>query len=355
MRSTYRIFIVEDNDDHFEIVKGLLSPDDLGVESFVRATSIGEAEEILVANRFDVILLDLSLPDSTPEKTIDRIVCKAPNTAIVVLTSLSDARLAERALIGGAQDYIDKYSLDGETLVRTITHAVERKRILCQLEQKNQELERFAGLLAHEIATPVQAMATALWLARSTLDPTASEGINEAVRLGVEAGNHLRRLINDLLSLATSDSLEAMAQVDMNKIASDAIQYCVMLHPSNDYKIEIQGELPKLVANEVMLKQVLQNLLLNAIRYRRKEFLEIQIYGEESKSDTQVYVRDNGRGIAQEHLESIFSMFYKIDSSEGKGIGLGFCRQVLEKLGGKLWVESQVEVGSIFGFSLPAR
>ncbi|WP_309381473.1 hybrid sensor histidine kinase/response regulator [Cerasicoccus frondis] len=355
MRSKYNVFVVEDNDDHFDIIRGLLSANQMNVKSLVRAQSSAEADRLLKENNFDVILLDLSLPDSSPMETIDLATAYAPNTAIIVLTSLSEDDLIERALAAGAQDYIDKYSLDSNTLEKSITHAVERKRILCQLAHKNQELERFGSLLAHEIANPVQTMATALWLAQDALPAEANPDIRDAIQLGVKSGEHLRQLISDLLKLTTEDSLERISWVDLNQVATEVIQYCLLLHPSKDYSIEIMGDLPRVVASETIIKQVLQNLLVNAIRYRRDAFLEIKIYGELHDGEHRIFISDNGQGIAREDQEKIFSMFYRHHSSVGKGIGLGFCRRVLEKHGGKLWVESEVGAGSTFCFSLPQK
>ncbi|WP_269541580.1 ATP-binding response regulator [Cerasicoccus fimbriatus] len=353
MRSKYNVFVVEDNDDHFNIIKGLLSANQMNVNSLVRAQSSHEAERVLKENNFDVILLDLSLPDSSPAETIDLATAFAPNTAIIVLTSLSEDDLIERALSAGAQDYIDKYSLDSNTLEKSITHAVERKRILCQLSHKNQELERFGSLLAHEIANPVQTMATALWLAQDALSRSGNEDVLDAINLGVKSGDHLRQLISDLLKLTTEDSLERVSWVDLHHVATEVIQYCLLLHPTKDYSIEILGDLPRVMACETIIKQVLQNLLVNAIRYRREEFLKIQIFSKSNDDDHRICVSDNGQGISSEEREKIFSMFYRHRSSKGKGIGLGFCRRVLEKHGGKLWVDSEVGVGSTFYFSLP--
>lgn len=353
MRSKYNVFVVEDDDDHFNIIKGLLSANQMNVNSLVRAQSSDEAERLLKENNFDVILLDLSLPDSSPTETIDLVTAFAPNTAIIVLTSLSEEDLLERALVAGAQDYIDKYSLNTSTLEKSIMHAVERKRILCQLSHKNQELERFGSLLAHEIANPVQTMATALWLAQDALSSSGNTDVLDAINLGVKSGDHLRKLIGDLLKLTTEDSLERISWMDLHHVALEVIQFCILLHPTKDYSIEIVGQLPRVMASETIIKQVLQNLLVNAIRYRREDFLKIEIFSESNGDDHLIGVRDNGQGIASEEREKIFSMFYRHRSSQGKGIGLGFCRRVLEKHGGKLWVESEVGAGSTFYFSLP--
>jgi chemotaxis family two-component system sensor kinase Cph1 len=117
-----------------------------------------------------------------------------------------------------------------------------------------------------------------------------------------------------------------------------------------------RSPLPMVIGNEVLLAQVFQNLISNALKYRSERPLEVHISGETSGPECTFSIRDNGIGIAPEYHERIFGVFKRLHRDEypGTGIGLAICKGVVERLGGRIWVESELGVGADFRFALRA-
>jgi signal transduction histidine kinase len=116
------------------------------------------------------------------------------------------------------------------------------------------------------------------------------------------------------------------------------------------------GELPTVLGDDVLLAQLFQNLITNAIKYRREQPPEVLISAKEQGEFWQFSVRDNGIGIDPAYHDRIFGLFKRLHGREvpGTGLGLAICRKITEKHGGRIWVESELGRGSVFHFTLPA-
>ena len=352
----YRLLIVEDNDDHADLINHVLSQKSSVTFDSLRARDAKDALEKLEKNDFEVILLDLNLPDSAPEETLKTFTTRFPNLPIVVFTALADERLIANALKWGAQDYLDKSHLRND-MVRSIRYAIERKRVLDLLEQQNDELKRFAQTVAHEVKSPVQTILTAFSLVRESTSGALDERLNKLIDLGLQSSDHLSRLVNEMLSFAESntDHIEKES-VDTDSLAREVIDSLQMMDGYSDSDFEIVDQLPSVPAFRSQLRQVFHNLLSNTIRYRTEDHLHVELSARESNDEWTFCIADNGIGIDPEHHQRIFDSLYRVHSRDeipGTGIGLGFVKSVIERHGGKTWVESELGSGSSFYFTLP--
>ncbi|MEX2577515.1 MAG: ATP-binding protein [Verrucomicrobiales bacterium] len=356
-KSRYRLLLIEDDDEQAESILSNLHDGGRVGFSVTRVKTEEEGLRLKGDQEFDAILLDLGLSGRDPRKTLRQYTECYREVPIVVLTSSIDEKLLRQAISWGAQDLLEKAEVRGGVIARSIRYSVERKRALLQLEQKNQDLKGFAHTVAHELKTPLQSIVTALGIAKETSSEQLPDNVRQLLSMGFESSNHLSNLINDLLAFAESDpGSETTGKVDLDSLARSAIAELQVADGADGARFEIVGPLPEVKGVHSRLRQVMRNLIANAIKYRREEPLVVEISSECRKGECTIRVKDNGLGIAPENLERIFESFYRVHSRDeipGTGIGLGFAREVVERHGGTLGVESEEGVGSTFYFTLP--
>jgi signal transduction histidine kinase len=240
--------------------------------------------------------------------------------------------------------------------VGTYVDITDRKRAAEALESTNEELRSFAYVLMHGLQEPLRMVVdfTRL-LAQETKGKLGAEAekylsSSDAAALKVEA------ILKELLRYweVTQRSGENLSQVDCNRVLS---QVLLNLQPEirQNSAIVTSDQLPILVADEVMVLQVFQNLIGNSVKYRGEAAPEIHVSAVRAGERWQFSVRDNGIGIDRADAARVFDMFDRSvgDRVPRAGFGLALCRKVVERHGGRIWVESEVEQGASFRFTIP--
>jgi signal transduction histidine kinase len=223
------------------------------------------------------------------------------------------------------------------------------------LERSNIELEQFAYMAAHDLKGPlivVESYINKLHRRyKEKLDPDAERFIGEAVG-GIE---RMKLLINDLLSYAKAGTqTNKFELIDCNNAVERAVA---------NLKVEIEGrnaivtydQLPSIFADEIQMVQLFQNLIGNGIKFCRADQPRIHVSAEDNDIAWILSVRDNGIGIAPEDTDSIFEIFKRLHNSSeysGTGIGLAICKKIVERHGGRIWVESELGKGTSFYFTV---
>jgi PAS domain S-box-containing protein len=225
-----------------------------------------------------------------------------------------------------------------------------------ELERSNQDLEQFAYVASHDLQEPLRAVAGCGQILErryaDKLEPAAMGLIHHMV----EGAARMQALILDLLAfsrvgargheLVPTDSAQAVARA--MKLLDAAI-----LESHAELTI---GELPRVRADAEQLGQLFQNLVGNAIKYRGSEPVRIAIGARPFGADYEFWVQDNGIGIEPQYFEKIFVLFQRLHTREeypGTGIGLAICKRIVERHGGRIWVESELGRGTTFHFTLP--
>jgi PAS domain S-box-containing protein len=234
--------------------------------------------------------------------------------------------------------------------------AEERERLTLELKRSNEELSQFAHIVAHDLQSPLRGVMSFAQLlqrrAKANLPGEAPEFLNQII------GNatRMQELVKALLRFA---------QVGQGGMEKTPVEMDVVLKAALDSlqaQIEEQGAritqdaLPRVMGDFILLAQVLQNLIGNAITYRgQRERPEIRVTGTENEREWVIAVKDNGEGIAPEHLQMIFEPLKRLRGAEvpGTGLGLATCERIVNRHGGRIWAESEVGVGSTFYFTLP--
>jgi signal transduction histidine kinase len=243
--------------------------------------------------------------------------------------------------------------------VTDVSQAARRERTLRKqreaLAAKNGELEQFTHFVSHDLQQPLRQMASLCGLLELALPAEAEDARRVLSRISGSA-SRLRTLVRDLLRFchAGRDELE-FETTELGacmELALDALAVRVA-----ETGAEVQRtELPAVDGDGVLLTQVFQNLLGNAFKFSNTESPIVEVTSKIEDDVVIVGVRDNGIGLEATAAERIFDPFVRVDGNyEGSGIGLAVCRRVIERHGGKIWVESTPGEGAHFRFSLPVK
>ena len=233
----------------------------------------------------------------------------------------------------------------------------ERNRVSEQLARSNADLEQFAYVASHDLQEPLRMISSYLSLLEKRFSGTLDTDTKEFMFFAVDGAMRLRALINDLLEYSRIGRTGAKHErVETDKVLSQVLQNLEV--GISETKAEIKlGPLPRLNIVRMEVVQLFQNLIGNAIKYRNTEKpLLIEISTREEHGQAIFSVRDNGIGIEKEFAERIFLVFQRLHGKNqypGTGIGLAICKKIVERYGGKIWVESNLGEGSHFQFTLP--
>lgn len=245
-----------------------------------------------------------------------------------------------------------------ETLAILTDLALARADLIEQLERSNRELEQFAYVASHDLQEPLRTIASYAELVaqrnREKLDDKAKRHIDYIV----DGSTRMQALIDDLLRFSRIGTrAHVLEPVDAGEAVREATESLKVVIDEAGASVET-GDLPMVNADRLQLTQLFQNLLTNAIKYRGDEPPRIRIEASVEDLFAEFSVRDNGLGIEPKHAERIFTIFQRLHTRQeypGTGIGLAICKKIVERHGGRIWVESDGEAGSTFYFTLPVR
>ncbi len=234
----------------------------------------------------------------------------------------------------------------------------ERRRIEEALRQSNEELERFASVASHDLQEPLRMVTSYSQLLARRYHGQLDEQADEFIGFITDGAKRMNRLVQDLLLHARSTSSEPLQLRPANANVALALALANLGERIDETRPTLTWDpLPELLAVEGLLAQVFQNLISNALKYMRPDVTpEIHVSAERKGAEWIISVRDNGQGIAPEHQKRIFTLFTRLHGKDvsGSGIGLATVKRIVERHGGRIWVESEPGIGSTFFFTLPA-
>ncbi|MBU0663665.1 MAG: GAF domain-containing protein [Proteobacteria bacterium] len=250
------------------------------------------------------------------------------------------------------------YDSDGKRIgaIETIRDITAIKEIETNLARSNRELEQFAYIASHDLQEPLRKIAGFTELLASRYKGTFDEKGESYMDYIVDGATRMRTLINDMLSYSRIiHNTRELAETDCSKVVSKVLQDMELSIKENKAEI-VCGPLPVIQVDKAQLGQLFQNLIANAIRYHGAEPPRITINATCQQNEWLFSVSDNGIGIAPEFYQRIFAIFQRLHTRAeypGTGIGLAICQKIVERHGGKIWVESKEGSGSTFFFTLP--
>jgi len=227
-----------------------------------------------------------------------------------------------------------------------------------ELARSNAELEQFAYVASHDLQEPLRMVSSFTQLLGKRYRGKLDQDADEFIGFAVDGATRMQRLINDLLAYSRVGTRgKPFKPVDCQGIFSQARDNLMKVIDESEAVIT-QEPLPTVLGDEVQLLQLFQNLVANAIKFHNQAPTKIRVSAEKSGPEWIFAIKDNGIGIAPEHQKRIFSIFQRLHHRSeypGTGIGLALCKKIVERHGGRIWVESQPGQGSTFYFSIPGE
>ncbi|MES2486418.1 MAG: ATP-binding protein, partial [Bacteroidota bacterium] len=230
------------------------------------------------------------------------------------------------------------------------------KRQVIELQHKNEELEQFNYISSHDLQEPLRTVSNYIEMLQEDYPEQIHGEVKEHLQSIDSAVSRMLKLVRSLLEFGKLGQDRKMSFIDSQMVINHVLADLKGLIEANNATVLVKGELPKLYAYETELRQLLQNLINNAVKFKKKETPpQITISCKSIDGYFRFAIADNGIGIAPEHKAKIFNIFqrlHKQDVYEGHGIGLANCKKIAELHGGKIWVQSEPDIGSTFKFTV---
>jgi chemotaxis family two-component system sensor kinase Cph1 len=283
-----------------------------------------------------------------------RLLCKDQEVrwANVTVSAMRDAKGTPQYLICAIED-ISERKLVQELLQASLD---TQTRYAQELTRSNAELEQFSYVASHDLQAPLSTIAGYAQLLEKRCHNQLDAQGNKFIRNIVNSCGRMQALIDDLLEYSrVGRSEKPFDVIDCNLVFEDAcanLQLAIRQHQAS----VTRGDLPRVRGDSFQLLQLFQNLIGNAIKYRSSEAPMVRVSASRQGDSWVFSVQDNGIGIAEQYHPRIFQLFQRLHSQKqysGTGIGLAICQRIVDRHGGRLWVESEPNRGSTFYFSIP--
>lgn len=384
-KAVKNLLVVEDNIGDARLIKELLRGTDFEQYELTYVHSIDELE-VFKKSHFQAILLDLHLSHVKPTETFKFVNDMYPTTPIVVLTGISDDKLASNIVRQGAQDYLIKGTFDGDMLQRSLKYAIYRKKadkrlakeknrtykMMRKAENFESESKRltkinnakdvFLSIASHQLRTPATAVKQYIGMALNGYAGDVSPELQRFLETAYQSNERQLRIVDDLLKVARLDA----GHVTLRKKPTDVCElvYGITSDYADTIAIKQQKldlELPEqaVIANldTDNIRMVFENILDNATKYSGEK-TRISISVRSDKRHVYCAFQDEGIGISPEEQKKLFQKFSRMDESSayspnGSGLGLYWAYELVKLHKGDITVSSDKGKGSIFKIKLP--
>jgi len=371
--SAYRILLVEDNPGDAFLVKTLLKRTTLAEFDLMSVNSLEAALNLFKKSLdWDVILLDLNLPDSLGEETFFAVKNVTGEIPIAVFSGLAEKEMSRGLLDRGAYSYLNKDEMTESVLFNTVYSCLRRSwseqeltRLKLVAENANREKTKFLGHMSHELRTPLTAILgfTDFLLGSENL---STEQLAHLARIDSNA-RHLRTLVNDLLDISRIQLGKFENEIcafSLFHLVDDVLNTLNVQAEKKGIKLTCrsEGRIPeKIESDQTRFKQILLNVIGNASKFTQVGEVNVRISFEPDDSAKGKHrllfkVKDHGPGISPQQAQELFKPYSRIhaasDQRQGAGLGLALSKGLAESLGGNVVLEESSSEGCLFGISI---
>ena len=369
MDSIKSVLIVDDDEDDIFLIQDRL--DELARSSveYVTCSEKQIAIRFLKERTFDLCILDYRLAGFKGTEILEAVADAELSTPIVMLTGQNDDEIAKQVIKLGAQDFVMKSLIDENVFDKSIQYAIARKELAFaknlsqRKEAENVAKDKFIAHLSHELRTPLTSI---LGYTSLLLEDQKAAAFTKELSIISKNGKHLLSLLNDVLDLSkiAAGKFELREQeTDLQQLLSEINSLVVVNALDKGLFLEFYslGKLPKtLLIDSVRFKQVLLNIVGNAIKFTDSGGVKVSFEFKIQTSDLIIKIKDTGIGMKQSEKHIIFSPFKQIEDvadrkAGGAGLGLSICNEIVKQMRGELNVLSTLGEGSEFTLAMPCK
>lgn len=354
------VLIVEDDPMVGEMVRGMLADRNYNVVG--KALDGAQAISMTQSLMPDVIVMDIDMPDMDGIQATRRIQENTP-TPVVILTAYEAPDLVERAGEMGAGAYLLKPPNPSE-IDRAIILAMARfedtmklRQLNASLKEQNEALDAFAHMVAHDLKAPLVSIIGISDALDVYYDTMSEDDRKQKLRVVKKNGLKMNNIIDELLLLARIRKEKAVKLhcLNMTEIINDALDRLSYMIEEHQADITVADSWPEARGYAPWVEEIWVNYLSNAIKYGGKT-PKICLDADELNGVIKFRVKDNGIGLTETEQSQIFEPFVRLEQVrvKGNGLGLSIVRQIVNRLGGSVSIESKPGTGSVFAFTLPA-
>jgi signal transduction histidine kinase len=364
-----RVLIVEDDQSDIELLLVTLRRNGFDVSGDV-AQTVEEFTLRIQATGYDVILADYNLPQWRGTEALDILCRENLDVPLIMVTGYLSGEKAMECIKQGASDCVLKNDI--ARLPASVRRALEEKRLRDQrrksekelackvgeLARSNAELEQFAYVASHDLQEPLRMVANYTQLLAERYRGQLDEQADKYIHYSVDGALRMQTLIQDVLKLSRVGHLEVEPRATECLAVVEQALKNLQATIQDSRAVVSWDALPMVIADPSQLSQVFQNLIGNAIKFHGSDAPLIHIHAERQGPEWVISVSDNGIGIPAENRQDIFAIFRRLHTRAeyaGNGIGLAICKKIIERHGGKLWIEAQAKPGCCFKFTVPAE
>jgi two-component system sensor histidine kinase/response regulator len=363
------ILLVDDKQENLVALEQLLARPD---RQLITAHSGNEALRLLLKHEFAVVLLDVEMPNMDGYEVAELMRSAERTRLVPIIFVTAGDRSEERVFRGyeaGAVDFLYK-PIGAHTLQSKVDVFVDLYRKTTELTAANASLERATALLrekvldlenvsqtlSHDLRAPLRSIRSFTQILAESLsgklDAEQIDALDRVLRGTARMTNMIDELF-DLLKVSGDDS--PYGDVDVSAVLVDILENLRSEIEHSGARIT-HSELPTVHANRMLVGQILQNLVSNAVKFCGDRDPFVQVTADRRGDAWEFAVRDSGVGILPEDRERVFRLFERVGkTATGTGVGLALCKRAVEKLGGQIWVHSEPGNGTTFRFTIPHR
>jgi len=363
------ILVVDDNTVHMIALSNALM--DTGEYQVTAVSSANEALKLLRQHSFDMVLTDLRMPEMDGIDFLRRAHEFDNDLVGIVMTGHGAIDTAIEAMKAGALDYVLKpfklstivpvlkRGLEMRQLRREVAQLQQRVREhVVELESANQELEAFSYTVSHDLRAPLRVISGMSSVLVQSYAPQMSGEARQLVSKISTSADQMSHLIDHLLQFASlSRQPVAKQPVEISAIVLEVLEMLYQTGGNDRIKVII-GDLPTASADPTLLRQAYSNLLSNAFKFTRlRKDPQVEIGCMNDGNENIYFVRDNGAGFDMSQAGDLFKVFHRLHNRnqfEGTGVGLAFVQRIVQRHGGRIWTEAEVNKGAAFYFTLGA-